>query len=212
MYNSISDMKQRPTIQRLIEFQQLMLQFRAIERIIYIPPDNEARENDIEHSYTLAMSAWFLAPHFPELDRDTVIRLALAHDLIEIHAGDIFAYADKSLLAGKKELEAKAIRRLEREWPDFPELIADIKEYEARSSEEAKFVYALDKVMPAIMNYLSDGAVWHKHDIDIGTFRREKESKISPASKIYPYYRELLALLEEDLTRFFPATDKKKVS
>lgn len=74
---------QPPALARLLEFQHMLLAFRAIERRLHIPPGLDVFENDAEHSYALAMNAWFLAPHFPHLDRDKLIRLSLAHDINE---------------------------------------------------------------------------------------------------------------------------------
>lgn len=199
-------MKGKPSISRLIEFQQLLLKFRAIKRTVYIPPDNEELENDSEHSYNLALSAWFLGQYFPHIDVNRAVILALTHDLVEVHAGDTFSYgADKD---AKRLREEAAQKQLAEEWPDFPELHEAIEEYESRSSEEAKFVYALDKLMPSMINYLDDGYFWKKHGITLDMFKHEKETKMPVSPEIYPYYHELLALLEEDIDRFFPAEEK----
>src|SRR5262245_4469741 len=146
-------MKQ-PELTRLIELQQLLLKFRAIKRNIYVPANVNEQENDSEHSYDLTIAAWFLAQYFSELNRDKVIRLCLVHDLIEIYAGDTFAYGEKAHIASKQQREAAAAAKLTAEWRDFPDLKDTITEYELCESAEAKFVYALDKIMPAIMNIL----------------------------------------------------------
>lgn len=93
-------MSDKPDIRRLLEFQKLLVQFQHISRVTHIPGSWEA-ENDTEHSYNLAMTAWFLAPHFPQLDCDKLIRYALVHDLVEVHAGDTYIYADEATLASK---------------------------------------------------------------------------------------------------------------
>lgn len=59
----------KPTLERLLEFQKFLVQFRGIKRVVHFP--STENENDIEHSYSLAMTAWFLGQYFPELDRDT---------------------------------------------------------------------------------------------------------------------------------------------
>src|SRR5487761_1693983 len=110
----------KPDIHRLIEFQSLLHQFQAIERVTHVPGKFEP-ENDTEHSYNLALSAWFLAQYFPHLDRDKIIRYALVHDLVEIHAGDTYIYADQATIDTKKEREHAALLQLEKDWPDFPE-------------------------------------------------------------------------------------------
>src|ERR1044072_2015223 len=97
----VSTTMPKPDINRLIELQTALLQFRAIKRTIHIPPGLEELENDTEHSYNLAILGWFLAGSFPELNRDRIIRLGLAHDLIELHAGDTYAYSDDAALSTK---------------------------------------------------------------------------------------------------------------
>lgn len=67
---------QQPNIARLIEFQRLLLKFRAIERKLYLPPETNKLENDVEHSYVLAMMAWYVGSYFPELDNNLLIRLS----------------------------------------------------------------------------------------------------------------------------------------
>ncbi len=200
-------MEKRPDIKRLIEFQKLMYKFRSTMRFIHFPENNDDYENDVEHSYFLAMSGWFLAQYFPHLNRDKIIRFALIHDMVEIHAGDTFSYAGKEAKIDKQKREQLALKKLQEDWPDFHEMIHDIEEYEERGTEEAKFVYALDKIMPAIMNYVGKGHIWQKHGVTIDMFREEKESKISVSDEVYPYYKELIAILEQKPDYF--AQDQK---
>jgi putative hydrolase of HD superfamily len=159
----------KPDIHRLIELQQLLLQFHTLERNVRHPADFNRHETDTEHSYTLAMAGWFLAQFFPELDQQKVIQLALVHDLLEIHSGDTWAYAEATVQQGKAGREHIAINKLADEWPDFPEMHSAIEEYEARQSNEAKFTYALDKLMPIVLNYLNQGRAWQHEGI---TFER----------------------------------------
>lgn len=186
---------QKPDAQRLIDLQKLMVQFAAVERRVYLPAPLDRTENDVEHTYTLAMAVWFLAAYFPELDRDKLIRLALAHDLLEVHAGDTFAYGDGAALASKAAREARAATQLAHEWSDFPELKDAIDEYEHRKSAEAKFVYALDKVMVITLNILNGGKVWQKYGVTFEDFVAEKEKKVPVSPEVYTYYTQLRDLL-----------------
>jgi putative hydrolase of HD superfamily len=191
-------MKKPPSLQRLIEFNELLNQFAAIERIVHIKRHDEyVLESDTEHSYNLAMSAWFLAGYFPELDKDKVIRTALVHDLVEVYAGDTYVFADQSQLDSKKEREALALKRLTAEWTDFAEYIAELTAYEERLSAEAKFVYALDKIMPIIQIYLHDGHTWQKEGTDLARLHANKRDKVTVSPQIQPYYDELYELLTE---------------
>ena len=190
----------KPTIRRLIEFQKLLLKFSHIERVIHRTHPNQSDytvENDTEHSYNLALTAWYLAGYFPELDRDLVIRLALVHDLVEIHAGDTYIYADEVTLASKVAREAKALIQLEQEWADFPDMTQHIKAYEHRSTPEAKFVYALDKIMPMMTIFINDGYTWKQEDITLTRLKSVKESKVALSPEVIPYYNELCKILEE---------------
>lgn len=189
-------MTNKPDIRRILAFHELLLQFQAIHRVTHIPK-TYAQENDTEHSYNLAMTAWFLAQYFPHLSRDLVIRFALVHDLVEIHAGDTYIYADNATLATKKAREHKALRQLQKDWPDFPQLLATIQEYETHQSEEAKFVYALDKIMPILVIFLSEGYTWQKEGITPEQLDAVKRHKVAVSKEINPYYEELYQLLQK---------------
>jgi len=199
-------MANRPDIHRLIEFQQLMLAFQGINRVSYIPRAGKRQENDAEHSYFLAMAAWYLAPHFPQLDPYKMLRLALAHDLVEVHAGDTFVYGDQQNLDSKASREAAALAQLEQEWPDFSEMGKHIREYAEKTSEEAKFVYVLDKLLPPMINYLAGGKVWQENNVTLADFRTVKESRIPKDSPLRPYYEQILHFFEQKTGLF--ADDK----
>ncbi len=189
-------MDKKPDIHRLIELQKFLLTFGAIERVSCLPKPVSRRENDIEHSYFLAMAAWFLAPHFPKLDQHKMLLLALAHDLVEIHTGDTPAYGDQSHIDSKPEREKIARQQLAHDWLDFPEMSHAVQEYAEKVTEEAKFVYALDKLLPPMIHYLGGGKSWQDNGVTIERFIAEKEKKIPADSPIYPYYKEILAFFK----------------
>lgn len=195
---------QKPDLTRLIEFQQFLLLFQKIDRQLFIPGRGERHENDTEHSYNLAMASWFLVQSFPGLNRDEVIRCALVHDLVEIHAGDTMIFQNPEGLATKQEREAAAVEQLQKDWADFPEMLEQLHHYEQRDSAEARFVYALDKVMPAIMNYLQGGRVWKTHHVTPITLKEIQIPKVSLSPEILPYYRALLDMLGEHPELFSP--------
>lgn len=189
-------MSDKPDIHRVLEFQKLLVQFQHISRVTHIPDSWEA-ENDTEHSYNLAMTAWFLAPHFPQLDRDKLIRYALVHDLVEVHAGDTYIYADEATLATKHAREQAALKQLEQDWADFPNLTATIRTYEQRDDEESKFVYALDKIMPIMLIFLGEGYTWQREGITPEQLHEAKRRKVALSPEIYPYYEQLHDLLQQ---------------
>lgn len=186
----------KPSLKRIIELHELLDSFAAIERVIHIKRRGKFElESDTEHSYNLAMTAWFIADHFPEIDKDKVIKLGLVHDLVEIHAGDTFAFAEQEHLDSKAAREAAAQKLLAEDWKDFPDLHAAIQEYEERETPEARFVYALDKLMPMFTIYLNEGRTWHEHNLSLDRLHNEKKHKVQVSPEISPYVDELYELL-----------------
>jgi putative hydrolase of HD superfamily len=197
-----------PGIHRLIDFHRLLHQFQAIERITHVRGKQDFRaENDTEHSYNLAMTAWFLCEYFPHLDRDTVIRYALVHDLVEIHAGDTYVYADQTELDSKARREAAALKQLEQEWADFPDLTATIHGYEAKKDNEALFVYALDKIMPLIVIFLGEGYTFKRENVTLERLDAIKRHKVKVSPEIATYYDQLYDLLSKHLHLFADSKD-----
>ncbi len=195
----MKDKRTKPNIERLIEFQSFLLKFQAIDRVIHVKKnDKQKQENDVEHSYSLAMMGWFLANYFPEIDRDKVIRFALVHDLVEVYAGDTYIFADKEHLQSKKKREHEALEKIQAEWPDFFDMHDHIQEYEKMNSDEAKFVYSLDKILPVMLNLLNDGYTWKTEKITLEQLHEQKKDKATSSKIISPYYERLYELMIEN--------------
>lgn len=196
----------KPDIHQFISFFQLLLQFREVERRTRIPAHPDEHENDAEHSYLLSMMSWYLSTHFPHLDSNLVIKIALTHDLVETYAGDTFPY-DQDHVATKKARESKALERLTRDWPDFPAMLESIQQYEDRESKEAKFVYAVDKILPTIIHFLGEGRGWHEYNFSLDDIVAEKTTKADISPEVSEYYAQLLELLKENLHLFPNSTN-----
>ena len=103
-------------IEQLIKLQKLLLQLQAVQRAIRIPGTKDAWENDVEHSYSLAVICWMVAAtEAKHLNTEKVIKYALIHDLVEAYAGDTHALASKKARKEKKVKEAKALKRMKSE-------------------------------------------------------------------------------------------------
>lgn len=192
----MKDKRTKPSIERLLEFQDFILKFQAIDRVIHVKKDEKQKqENDVEHSYSLAMMGWFLADYFPELDKDKVIRFALVHDLVEIHAGDTYIFADKEHLNSKKKREHEALKQIQSEWADFNDMHEHIQDYEEMNSDEAKFIYSLDKIMPIMLNLLNDGYTWKTEGITLELLHEQKKNKATLSKDIKPYYDQIYKLM-----------------
>jgi putative hydrolases of HD superfamily len=129
--------------------------------------DGSRRENSAEHSWHLAIMAMLLAEHAgTHLDVSRVVRMLLVHDLVEIDAGDTFAY-DATGNVGRAERERVAAARIFGLLPDdqATELRALWEEFEAQESTDARFAVALDRLQPLLNNHHSKGGSWVAHGI-----------------------------------------------
>ena len=126
-------------------------------------------ENDAEHSWHLCLAAIVLAEHAnePGLDLLRVLKMLAIHDLVEIDAGDTFAY-DAARMAGQHEREARAADRIFGMLPgdQAAQLRALWDEFEERRTPEARFAAALDRFQPVLLNCASEGAAWRRHGIE----------------------------------------------
>jgi putative hydrolase of HD superfamily len=191
-------MGQKPDINRVLEFQEFLAAFAQVDRMVHRAHKSKyIFENDTEHSFNLAMTAWFLAEYFKELDKNKVIRLALVHDLVEVHAGDTYIYGDQVHLDSQKKREAVALKKIKDDWYDYPDLAQTIEEYERRDSKEAKFVYALDKIMPVMLIIINQGYSWQKNEITLEMIDEAKRHKVTVSPEIKPYYDQLYDFMLE---------------
>lgn len=181
---------------RLAELQQMIANFARIERVPHLADTGRA-ENDVEHSFGLALTCWFLQPKIaPELDLGKILQYALAHDIVELHAGDTFVF-DDAHKASKDVRERDALKQISEEWSDFPELAASAKGYMDKENEEAKFVKAVDKLLPVLMIDLGEkNLFWKRHSITL-EMERENKKTIYVSDIVSPYYEKLLTWLDE---------------
>ncbi len=125
-------------------------------------------ENDAEHSWHLCLCVLVLAEHAKaeKLDVLRVLKMAILHDLVEIDAGDTFAY-DTAGMANQHEREAIAADRIFGMLPkdQAAEFRAIWDEFEDRKTPEAKFAAAMDRFQPMLLNVRTQGHAWQKHGI-----------------------------------------------
>lgn len=129
--------------------------------------DGTRRENDAEHSWSLAVMAFLLAEYAePAVDINKVIRMVLLHDLVEIDAGDTFAY-DAVGYQDKEERELRAADRIFGLLPadQAAEFRALWDEFETMETPSAKYAAALDRMQPLINNYLTEGHTWKLYHV-----------------------------------------------
>lgn len=129
--------------------------------------DDPRHENSAEHSWHLAVMAMLLAEHAnAEVDLLHVLKMLLVHDVVEIDSGDTYIY-DAAGNASKAAREQAAARRIFGLLPDDQrgEMHRLWEEFEARQTPEARFAAALDRLMPMLHNYHTQGRSWREHGV-----------------------------------------------
>ena len=181
-------------LEDMMQFSQLMLRLQDVVRAIHVP-NRDIKENDVEHSYHLAMMGWYLNVSGKlGYNTDNLVKYALIHDLAEAYAGDVSAL-DPVGRIGKPEREAEALERIRNEFPLAEEIIIAVHNYETLADEEAKFIYALDKLMPMVMVYLADGRTWREEKQGFTVMHECQAPKIALSEPVSELYDQLKALL-----------------
>lgn len=124
-------------------------------------------ENDAEHAWHMAIMAYLLQEYSNEpIDVAKVMLMCLTHDVVEIDAGDTYAY-DTERLKTQKEREDKAKERIYGLLPEDQrkDLVAIFEEFEANETAEAKFAHAMDNFQPLMLNDSNGGADWRAHQV-----------------------------------------------
>lgn len=125
------------------------------------------RENDAEHAWHMAMMIYLLKEYAnEEFDVAKAMMMALIHDVVEIDAGDTYAYDAEGLMT-QKEREEQAAKRIFGLLPEDQrdELRNLFDEFEASLTAEAKFVHAMDNFQPLLLNHSNHGADWRNRGI-----------------------------------------------
>lgn len=124
--------------------------------------DKSRRENDAEHSWHIAVMAMLFSEYAAEpVDIGRVVQMCVVHDLVEIEAGDTFAY-DELENIGKEEREKEAADRLFGRLPaDQGQIIRSLwEEFDAMETADAKYAACMDRLQPFLHNTLTDGHTW----------------------------------------------------
>lgn len=128
------------------------------------------RENDAEHAWHMAVAAYLLREYSnEEIDVGRVMIMCLIHDIVEIDAGDTYAY-DSEGKKTQKDREAKAEDRIFSILPpdQKAEMRAIFDEFEAWETPESKFAHAMDNLQPLILNDSNGGGDWKEHGVNAG--------------------------------------------
>ena len=158
--------KKEERLKKQMDFLLEADKLKFITRQTYLS-DGKRKENDGEHSWHLALMAVLLSEYSNEkVDLIKVITMVLIHDIVEIDAGDTYAY-DSVGNQSKREREVKAADRIFHILPqDQAEEFRQLwEEFEAYETPEAKFAHVCDNVQPLMLNDATDGLAWREHDV-----------------------------------------------
>jgi putative hydrolase of HD superfamily len=186
----------------ILEFLQICDEFKTIERQGWLTGERR-RENDAEHAWHMALFALLLADEIDEkVDRAHVLALILVHDLVEIYAGDSYAFD----YAGESQ-HAKEVEAAERLFGKLPaDLGAKVKgwwlEFEEAVTPEARFAKSLDRLQAFNQSILSSGRDWREH----GTRREQTYARMETARTFDPVVTSMVDHLYEvaDQQGFWP--------
>lgn len=151
-------------------------------------------ENDAEHAWHMALMIYLLKEYSnEEFDVAKAMMMAIIHDIVEIDAGDTYAY-DMRGLETQKERERLAADRIFGMLPCDQEnhLRSLFEEFEAGETAEARFVKAMDNFQPLLLNNLNDGEDWKRHSVRKSqVVKRQSRTKLG-SEGIWEYSKQLI--------------------
>jgi 5'-deoxynucleotidase YfbR-like HD superfamily hydrolase len=156
--------------------------------------DKSRRENSAEHSWHLAVMAMLLAEYAVEpIDHIRVLKMLLIHDIVEVDAGDTFAY-DTVGNTNKDERERRAADRLFGLLPveQGCDLRALWDEFEARQTSESKYANALDRLQPLLHNWRTEGGTWRIHNVSRDKVLKRMEPVKIGMPEVYPLVEKIV--------------------
>lgn len=180
-------------LQKQMEFIVEVDKVKKIMRQTYLS-DASRKEDDAEHSWHLALMAVLLKEYSnEEVDLTKVIPMVLIHDLVEIDAGDTYAYSGESAAV----TEARERKAAERVFGILPEdqgkVFRDLwEEFEAYQTPEAKFAHVLDNCQPMLLNDASNGLSWTEHQVRKSQIYKRNEHTAEGSRKIWNYMQSLI--------------------
>ena len=178
-------------LERIVEFCRTIDREKFIQRKTYLT-DGERLENDAEHAWHLAVMALLLGEYSnAEIDILRVVSMVLIHDLVEIYAGDTFAYDE----AGMKTQKARESAAADKLFPMLPDDLASRfrglwDEFESGETAEAKFAHTLDNFQPMMLQAASDGRAWREGGRRLSEVLRRNARTAEGSKTLWDYAEE----------------------
>lgn len=178
-------------IKRQFSFIEEIDREKFIGRQTYLT-GGERKENDSEHAWHMAIMAVLLSEYAKdEIDLLKTITMILIHDIVEIDAGDTYAYDEAGKETQSEREQAAADRIFSLLPPDQgAKLRALWEEFEERKTPEAVFARTMDNIQPLMLNALTDGKAWEEHGVHLEQILKRNEITAKGSPELWEYARE----------------------
>lgn len=175
-------------LEQQFEFIREIDKEKFIGRQTYLS-DGKRKENDAEHAWHMAIMTILLSEYAnEEIDVLKTVTMLLIHDIVEIDAGDTYAY-DEEAKKTHKEREQKAAERIFGLLPpDQGEKFKKIwEEFEARETKEARFARTMDNLQPVMLNDATDGKAWVEHGVHLEQIMKRNQNTAEGSETLWEY-------------------------
>lgn len=164
---------------------------KLIGRQTYLS-DGKRKENDAEHAWHMAVMTILLSEYANErIDVLKTVTMLLIHDIVEIDAGDTYAY-DEEAKKTQKDRERKAAERIYGLLPsDQGERLKALwEEFEACETPEARFARCMDNLQPMMLNAATDGKAWVEHQVELSQVLGRNRNTHAGSEELWEYARK----------------------
>lgn len=175
-------------LEQQFEFIREIDKEKFIGRQTYLS-DGRRKENDAEHAWHMAIMTILLSEYAnEEIDVLKTVTMLLIHDIVEIDAGDTYAY-DEEAKKTQKEREQKAAERIFGLLPpNQGEKFKKIwEEFEARETKEARFARTMDNLQPMMLNDATDGKAWVEHGVHLEQIMKRNQNTAEGSETLWEY-------------------------
>lgn len=184
-----------------LEFITELDKLKAVKRKALIKCDDNRYENSAEHSWHIAMAAQVLHSYADEpVDLARVTQMLLIHDIVEIDAGDTFAFADEADLAAQEAKEEAAANRIFGLLPggQFDYMKALFREFEDCTTADGRFAKAIDRILPLIQNMQNEGGSWAQHKVKRSAVLARNQYLEGLAPSLWTFVKDQIELATEN--------------
>lgn len=170
---------------------------KGVYRQALVRDDNNRFENSAEHSWQITLAAIVLKDYAEQrIDLIRVLHMLLIHDIVEIDAGDTFAFVDDALHAQQETVELAAAERIFGLLPkqQYAQTLSLWKEFERCETADAQFAKSIDRILPLIQNMQNQGGSWKRHNVAQSKVLKRNQYLQKSAPKLWQYVQAQVAL------------------